>query len=55
MTKNSDLDWAQHIKMDYAQNIRKDSNTAKKKDPLKILLKKRSQKNQLLINDMNEF
>ena len=31
MSEISDLVWAQHIKMDYAQNIRKDSNTAKKK------------------------
>ena len=25
-----DLDWAMHIKMDYAQNLRKDSIKAKK-------------------------
>ena len=31
MTKNSDLDWAQHIKMDYAQNLRKDLAKAKRK------------------------
>ena len=31
MSEISDLDWAQHIKMDYAQNIRKDPNTAKNK------------------------
>ena len=24
MAKISDIDWAQHIKMDYAQNLRKD-------------------------------
>ena len=30
MAEISDMDWAQHIKMDYAQNLRKDSNKAKK-------------------------
>ena len=30
MAEISDMDWAQHIKMDYAQNLRKDSNRAKK-------------------------
>ena len=29
MAEISDLDWAQHIKMDYAQNLRKDTETAK--------------------------
>ena len=31
------LDWAQHIKIDYAQNIIKDPNTAKNKTLRKIL------------------
>ena len=35
MSDISDMDWAQHILMDYAQNQRKDPNTAKK-DPNKI-------------------
>ena len=30
MAKISDMDWAQHIKMDYAQNFRKDPTKAKK-------------------------
>ena len=30
MEKNSDMDWAQHIKMDYAQNLKKDPVKAKK-------------------------
>ena len=29
MAKISDMDWAQHIKMDYAQNFRKDPPKAK--------------------------
>ena len=29
MTGISDMDWAQHIKMDYAQNMRKDPTKAK--------------------------
>ena len=37
MSEISDLDWAQHIKMYYAQNIRKDPNTAKNKTLRKIL------------------
>ena len=37
MSEISVLDWAQHIKMDYAQNIRKDPNTAKNKTLRKIL------------------
>ena len=36
MSDISDMDWAQHIKMDYAQNQRKDPNTAKK-DPVRVL------------------
>ena len=32
MADISDLDWAMHIKMDYAQNLRKNSIKAKKKD-----------------------
>ena len=35
MEKKSDIDWAQHVKMDYAQNLRKDPVKAKK-DPHKI-------------------
>ena len=31
MPEISDMDWAQHIKMDYAQNLRKDSEMAKKR------------------------
>ena len=31
MADISDLDWAMHIKMDYAQNLRKDSIKAKKR------------------------
>ena len=31
MSEISDLDWVQHIKMDYAKNISKNPNTAKKK------------------------
>ena len=30
MAEISDMDWAQHIKMDYAQNLRRDSEMAKK-------------------------
>ena len=30
MAEISDMDWAQHIKMDYAQNLRKDPKKAKK-------------------------
>ena len=30
MAEISDLDWAQHIKMDYAQNLRKNPAKAKK-------------------------
>ena len=33
--KNSDMDWAQHIKMDYTKNLRKYPEQAKK-DPHKI-------------------
>ena len=29
MAEISDMDWAQHIKMDYVQNLRKDSKKAK--------------------------
>ena len=29
MAKISDMDWAQHLKMDYAQNLRKDPPKAK--------------------------
>ena len=29
MAEISDMDWAQHIKMDYAQNLRKDPKKAK--------------------------
>ena len=29
MAEISDIDWAQHIKMDYAQNLRKDLSKAK--------------------------
>ena len=29
MAKISDMDWEQHIKMDYAQNLRKDPPKAK--------------------------
>ena len=29
MTEISGIDWAQHIKMDYAQNLRKDPKKAK--------------------------
>ena len=36
MAEISDMDWAQHIKMDYAQNFKKDPEMAKK-DPQKIL------------------
>ena len=36
MLKISDMDWAQHIKMDYAQNLRRNSEMAKK-DPHKII------------------
>ena len=35
MAEISDMDWAQHIKMDYGQNLRKDPVKAKK-DPHKI-------------------
>ena len=31
MSEISGMDWAQHIKMDYAQNLRKDSEMAKKR------------------------
>ena len=37
MSEIWDLDWAQHIKIDYAQNIIKDPNTAKNKTLRKIL------------------
>ena len=30
MAEISDMDWAMHIKMDYAQNLRKDPVNAKK-------------------------
>ena len=30
MAEISEMDWAQHIKMDYAQNFRKDPTKAKK-------------------------
>ena len=30
MAEILDMDWAQHIKMDYAQNLRKDPKKAKK-------------------------
>ena len=30
MAEISDMDWAQHIMMDYAQNLRKDPTKAKK-------------------------
>ena len=29
MSEISDMDWAQHIKMDYEQNLRKDPTKAK--------------------------
>ena len=35
MSDISDMDWAQHIKMDYAQNLKKDPVKAKT-DPNKI-------------------
>ena len=31
MSEISGMDWAQHIKMDYAQNLRKDSEMGKKR------------------------
>ena len=31
MAEISDIDWTQHIKMDYAQNLRKDLAKAKRK------------------------
>ena len=37
MSEISDLVWAQHIKMDYAQNIRKDPNKPKNKTLRKFL------------------
>ena len=37
MSDISDLDWAMHIKMDYAQNLRKDSLKAKKRTLSKFL------------------
>ena len=37
MSDISDLDWAIHIKMDYAQNLRKDSKKAKKRTLSKFL------------------
>ena len=37
MSDISDMDWAQHIKMDYAQNLRKDTNTGKIKTLRKFL------------------
>ena len=37
MSDISDLDWAMHIKMDYAQNLRKDSIKAKKRTLSKFL------------------
>ena len=36
MSEISGMDWAQHIKMDFAQNLLKDSEMAKK-DPHKII------------------
>ena len=36
MSEISAMDWAQHIKMDYAQNLRKDSEMAKKKTLTKL-------------------
>ena len=36
MSEISGMDWVQQIKMDYAQNLRKDSEMAKK-DPHKII------------------
>ena len=36
MSKISDVDWAQHTKMNYAQNLRKDTEIGKK-DPHKII------------------
>ena len=37
MSDISDLDWAMHIKMDYALNLRKDSIKAKKRTLSKFL------------------
>ena len=37
MSDISDLDWAMHIKMDYAQNLRKGSIKAKKRTLSKFL------------------
>ena len=37
MVEISDLDWAVHIKMDYAQNLKKDSIKAKKRTLSKFL------------------
>ena len=37
MSDISDMDWAQHINMDYAQNLRKDTNTGKIKTLRKFL------------------
>ena len=33
MSEISGMDWAQHIKMDYAQNLRKDTEIGKKRPP----------------------
>ena len=35
--KKSDIDWAQHVKMDYAQNLRKGPVKAKRKTLAKFL------------------
>ena len=37
MSEISCMDWAHHIKMDNAQNLRKYSEMAKNKDPHKII------------------
>ena len=37
MVEISDLDWAMHIKMDYAQNLSKDLVKAKKRTFIKFI------------------
>ena len=46
MAEISDMDWAQHIKMDYVQNLRKDPKKAKQPLMIKRL------KSLLLTNQM---
>ena len=36
MSEISGMDWAQHIEVDYAQNLRKDSEMSKKKALTKL-------------------